>query len=253
MVQAGLAPGQQLLGISDPVRYTEVWPLKDNASLRYVRDSVRMRRSPTMTLVLSPQPLPEWEAAVDARTAAASAAAGSGAGGAAVLEADEAAASGSSMDGAEGGLLEAIGGLPALRTRSPLAGWRSMQGNSGALCRVRSHHHSVPVCVMSSLWRPRHSSRSSPGRNGGYCQVPSRYAPRPAALQLRLWTWRISSLLATPARPPLWGAAWRRPAWRNSGRCRRCKRGSGAGRTTSARWVHPRVPWWATWSSLVFG
>lgn len=48
----GLRPGQQLLAISDPVR-PDIWPLNERASLRYVRDAIRMRRGELITLVVS--------------------------------------------------------------------------------------------------------------------------------------------------------------------------------------------------------
>lgn len=55
--KAGLKSGQQLLSISDPVRYTEMWPLNDRASLRYVRDAIRYRRGDFISLVVSREPV----------------------------------------------------------------------------------------------------------------------------------------------------------------------------------------------------
>jgi hypothetical protein len=78
---AGVRPGLQLLAVSDPIREHETWPLVEGSSLRYVRDAVRMRRSATITLALSSQPIPEWTAAGDAPAAAAAARDGGGGGG----------------------------------------------------------------------------------------------------------------------------------------------------------------------------
>jgi hypothetical protein len=54
---AGLLAGQRLLKLSDPVRPNETWALEDNASLLFVRDAVKMRRSPYISLTVSSQPL----------------------------------------------------------------------------------------------------------------------------------------------------------------------------------------------------
>lgn len=51
--EAGLVVGQRLVGISDPIQADQVWPLRENASLRYVRDAIRMRRADTVTLLVS--------------------------------------------------------------------------------------------------------------------------------------------------------------------------------------------------------
>lgn len=61
---AGVHPGQQLLALSDPIRADETWKLNERASLRYVRDAVRMRRADYLVLELSVEPLREWEEAV---------------------------------------------------------------------------------------------------------------------------------------------------------------------------------------------
>ncbi|KAL4535207.1 hypothetical protein Ndes2437A_g05937 [Nannochloris sp. 'desiccata'] len=58
--EAGIRPGQQLFSLSDPIRPTETWMLNDRASLRYIRDAVRMRRAPFIMLELSVAPLKEW-------------------------------------------------------------------------------------------------------------------------------------------------------------------------------------------------
>ncbi|GMH44411.1 hypothetical protein BSKO_12363 [Bryopsis sp. KO-2023] len=50
--EAGVKVGQKVLEVSDPVRYTEMWELKENASLRFVRDAVRYRSANTIDLVL---------------------------------------------------------------------------------------------------------------------------------------------------------------------------------------------------------
>ena len=70
---AGVRVGQQLLEVSDPIRYADTWPLNERASLRYVRECIRMRRDAVMQLVLTRQPIPEWQQAVAAARAAAAA------------------------------------------------------------------------------------------------------------------------------------------------------------------------------------
>ena len=61
---SGVRPGDQLTGISDPVRPSVLWELADSASLRFVRDALRLRVSPSIELQLAPG------AAVDALRAA---------------------------------------------------------------------------------------------------------------------------------------------------------------------------------------
>ena len=68
---AGVRVGQQLLEVSDPIRYADTWQLNERASLRYVRECIRMRRDAVMQLVLTGQPIPEWQQAVAAARAAA--------------------------------------------------------------------------------------------------------------------------------------------------------------------------------------
>jgi len=58
--EAGIRPGQQLYSLSDPIRPSETWIVNDRASLRYVRDAVRMRRASFIMLELSRVPLKEW-------------------------------------------------------------------------------------------------------------------------------------------------------------------------------------------------
>jgi hypothetical protein len=58
--EAGIRPGQQVLSLSDPIRPNETWILNDRASLRYIRDAVRMRRAPFIVIELSSAPLKEW-------------------------------------------------------------------------------------------------------------------------------------------------------------------------------------------------
>ncbi len=58
--EAGIRPGQQLFSLSDPIRPQETWFLNDRASLRYIKDAVRMRRAPFIMLELSSGPLKEW-------------------------------------------------------------------------------------------------------------------------------------------------------------------------------------------------
>lgn len=65
-----MAPGQQLVAMSDPIRYTEMIELGDSPSPRFVRDAIRLRRGPTIDLVFAPS-----NAAVTAAAAAAAAAA----------------------------------------------------------------------------------------------------------------------------------------------------------------------------------
>lgn len=103
---AGVRVGQQLLAVSDPVRRTEMWDLNAQASLRYVRQAIRMRVSESIELKLSAAPIPEWQQVVTARRAAATAAAAPPA--AQQQQPDDAAASGASMDSAGDDLLSAI-------------------------------------------------------------------------------------------------------------------------------------------------
>lgn len=51
--EAGLRPGQRLLSISDPMSATGMWDLNDRPSIRFVRDTLAMRSSDTIDLVLS--------------------------------------------------------------------------------------------------------------------------------------------------------------------------------------------------------
>ncbi|GAB4821733.1 hypothetical protein N2152v2_008779 [Parachlorella kessleri] len=104
--QAGVSPGMQLLGISDPIQTSQVWPLSDNASLKYVLQAVRMRNSPTVTLVLSSTPVvPDLAAAAALADAAVS---GPGGSSSATQRAAPAAASGSPAATEELGLLDAL-------------------------------------------------------------------------------------------------------------------------------------------------
>lgn len=48
----GLRPGQRILSVSDPIRNTEMWEVDGRTSLRYVRDALKMRRAPTLNLVV---------------------------------------------------------------------------------------------------------------------------------------------------------------------------------------------------------
>eukprot|EP00191_Tetraselmis_sp_GSL018_P008669 CAMPEP_0177600636 /NCGR_PEP_ID=MMETSP0419_2-20121207/13770_1 /TAXON_ID=582737 /ORGANISM="Tetraselmis sp., Strain GSL018" /LENGTH=298 /DNA_ID=CAMNT_0019093725 /DNA_START=295 /DNA_END=1191 /DNA_ORIENTATION=- len=48
----GVQPGSRLVAISDPVRNGELWELNERASLRFVRDSLQMRVSGRITLVV---------------------------------------------------------------------------------------------------------------------------------------------------------------------------------------------------------
>ncbi|KAL6764706.1 hypothetical protein V8C86DRAFT_2468547 [Haematococcus lacustris] len=50
--QAGVVRGQKLVGISDPVRDSEVWQMSDRPSLRFVKDTLKMRRMGQTQLVL---------------------------------------------------------------------------------------------------------------------------------------------------------------------------------------------------------
>jgi hypothetical protein len=57
--EAGLQPGQCLVGISDPNR-EHVWQVEASASFRFVRDAIRMRIAPTIVIeVEASSPLPE--------------------------------------------------------------------------------------------------------------------------------------------------------------------------------------------------
>jgi hypothetical protein len=52
--QEGVRPGQRLLALSDPIRGTEMWPITPStSSLGRVRDAFKLRRAPTVDLVVS--------------------------------------------------------------------------------------------------------------------------------------------------------------------------------------------------------
>ena len=67
--EQGVQPGDQVLALSDPVRPAELWQLNSRASVRFVRDALRLRVSPQVTLVLAP--LEDAAGAVAAAAAAA--------------------------------------------------------------------------------------------------------------------------------------------------------------------------------------
>jgi hypothetical protein len=46
--------GQRLLGLSDPIRNSEVWELNDRPSLGFVADALRMRSGATVDFIVSP-------------------------------------------------------------------------------------------------------------------------------------------------------------------------------------------------------
>jgi hypothetical protein len=50
--KAGIQPGMRLLQLSDPIQANQVWSLNDRASLRYVKDAVRMQRAGTICLTV---------------------------------------------------------------------------------------------------------------------------------------------------------------------------------------------------------
>lgn len=50
--EAGIQPGMRLLQLSDPIQANQVWSLNDRASLRYVKDAVRMQRAGTICLTV---------------------------------------------------------------------------------------------------------------------------------------------------------------------------------------------------------
>jgi hypothetical protein len=60
-MQAGVRPGQQVLSVSDPIRFRETWQLNEMVSLRYIKDAIRMRRSETIQLSFSRGTLPGWQ------------------------------------------------------------------------------------------------------------------------------------------------------------------------------------------------
>lgn len=52
--QEGVRPGQRLLALSDPIRGADMWPITPStSSLSRVRDAFKLRRAPTVDLVLS--------------------------------------------------------------------------------------------------------------------------------------------------------------------------------------------------------
>lgn len=58
--RAGVTPGDALLALSDPIRPSELWSLslpgrgRAGASVRFVRDALRLRALPSVSLVLQP-------------------------------------------------------------------------------------------------------------------------------------------------------------------------------------------------------
>jgi hypothetical protein len=50
----GVRPGDRVLALSDPVRPTVLWELKENASLRFVKDALRLRVAPEVEMLLQP-------------------------------------------------------------------------------------------------------------------------------------------------------------------------------------------------------
>ena len=54
--ERGVVPGMRLVGISDPMRDT-IWELTDTASLRYVKDTIKMRHSDSICLIFVPATL----------------------------------------------------------------------------------------------------------------------------------------------------------------------------------------------------
>ena len=63
---AGVRPGDKVIAFSDPVRDAVLWTLSANdASLRFIKDALRLRISPELTIVL--EPLEDAEAAVEAQ------------------------------------------------------------------------------------------------------------------------------------------------------------------------------------------
>jgi hypothetical protein len=52
--EAGVRAGDRLLALSDPVRASAMWDLNDKASLRFVRDALRLRVASDVTLLLQP-------------------------------------------------------------------------------------------------------------------------------------------------------------------------------------------------------
>jgi hypothetical protein len=50
--RAGVRPGDRVLSMSDPVRPSVLWTLNDKASVRFVRDALRLRVAADVTLVL---------------------------------------------------------------------------------------------------------------------------------------------------------------------------------------------------------
>jgi hypothetical protein len=64
--EAGVRPGDKVIAFSDPVRDAVLWTLSaSDASLRFIRDAMRLRIAPELTIVL--EPLEDAEAAVEAQ------------------------------------------------------------------------------------------------------------------------------------------------------------------------------------------
>jgi hypothetical protein len=60
--KAGILPGSRLLAISDPIRDNgPLWTLNDRASIRFVRDALRLRTSGTITIVVTSDRVVELE------------------------------------------------------------------------------------------------------------------------------------------------------------------------------------------------
>lgn len=68
-LQLGLKAGAQLVAMSDPFRPGEMSRLGDRASLRFVRDSIRLTASPTVTLEFVQLPPESVEATAPGKAA----------------------------------------------------------------------------------------------------------------------------------------------------------------------------------------
>lgn len=58
---AGVAAGQQLLAISDPIRAGDMWELDGKSALKYVQQAIRGRGLESTTVRVTTQPAPEYE------------------------------------------------------------------------------------------------------------------------------------------------------------------------------------------------
>mmetsp|Transcript_40113 Transcript_40113/g.103823 ORF Transcript_40113/g.103823 Transcript_40113/m.103823 type:complete len:285 (-) Transcript_40113:213-1067(-) len=134
--QAGLREGCRLVAISDPARAGEMWVLNERVSLRFVRDSLRMRIAPTITLVVEP-PSEEWAAAAAEQAKA---------------RREAAAASEQSEEGAAGTVAEELEAAARRQARDKSAVERRIQARKDYLGEVSERDDSKFFALIAAAF-----------------------------------------------------------------------------------------------------